>query len=45
MLIGGVVQHHFDDDPNAALMGGLQNLAKILHRSVAGVDRMVVRDS
>src|SRR3954471_12156762 len=44
MLIRGVVQHHFDDDSNTALVSGVKNLAKILQCSIAGMDRVVVGD-
>src|SRR4029077_13578849 len=39
-----VVQHHLDDDPNPTLMSRVQDPAEIVQRSVAGMDRIVVRD-
>ena len=44
MLIGGVVQHHFDDHANAALMGSLEKGFEIVERAVAGMDGGVVGD-
>ena len=44
MLIGGVIQHHFDDDPDAPLMGRVQKLPEILQCSVAGMDGVVIGD-
>ena len=42
MLIGGVIQHHFDDDADSPVVGGLEDLPKILQGSVAGMYGVVI---
>ena len=42
--VGGVVDDHVDDDADPALMGLVDQLAEVLHRSVARVDGRVVGD-
>ena len=44
MGIRGVVDDHVDDDADPALMGLVDQLAEVLHRSVARVDGRVVGD-
>src|SRR5208282_6302480 len=44
MLVGGVIQYHFDDDSNAAAVGRIQKIAEILQGSIAGVDSVVIRN-
>src|SRR5579862_8246826 len=44
MLIGGVVQNHFNDDADFAFVGGVKDFAEILQRSIAGMNRVIVRN-
>ena len=44
MLVRGVVQHHFDDDADSALVRGVQETLEIVQGAVAGMDRGVVGD-
>ena len=44
MLIGGVVQHHFDDHPDAALVGSFQKCFEVVQRAVTGMNRSVIGD-
>ena len=44
MLIRGVIQDHFDDDPDAPLVGRVEKLPEILQCSVAGMDGVVIGD-
>ena len=44
MLIGSVVQDQFDDDTDAALVGGLKKSFEIVQIAVTGVDGPVFRD-
>ena len=39
VLVRGVVQHHFDNDPDTTPMSGVEKLAGILQCPVAGMDR------
>src|SRR2546422_6044535 len=39
VLIRGVVQHHFDDHPDATFMGTLEELLEIFQCSVGGMNR------
>src|ERR1700751_3082637 len=42
MLIGGMVQHHFDDDAQPALVGYRKKALKVLQRSIAGMNGPVI---
>ena len=44
MLVGGVVQNHFDDHADAALVGGLEKELEVVEIAVAGMDGGVVGD-
>ena len=44
MLVGGVVDHEFGDDPQAATLGLDDEAAKILHGPEIGIDVAVVGD-
>ena len=44
MLVGGVIEDHFDDYPYAALMCGLEKTLEVFEIAVTGVDRIVVSD-
>jgi hypothetical protein len=44
MLVGGVVDHQLDDDPDAAGMRCLDESADILERAIGRVDGCIVRD-
>jgi hypothetical protein len=44
MLVGGVIDHEFGNDPHAALLGFLDEALEILHRPEIGIDRAVIRD-
>ena len=44
MLVGGVVQHKFNNDANVALMSCIKEGFEIIERSVAGMDGIVVGD-
>ena len=42
MLIGGVIQHHLDDHPDAALVRRVQKSLEIFQSAVDGVDGGVI---
>ena len=44
MLVGGVVQHQFNDDANVALMSCIKEGFEIVECPVAGMDGIVVGD-
>src|ERR1700685_2037628 len=44
MLIGGVICHKFDNDPDPPLVGRLQKLPEVLQCSIAWMDGVVIRD-
>ena len=44
MLIGGVVEHHFDDHPYAALVGSLEKRLEVLESAVTRMDRTIIGD-
>ena len=44
MLIGCVIDHQIDDDPHAAIPGGLHEFDEIAQRAQCRVDTVVVRD-
>src|SRR5882724_12041765 len=44
VLIRGVVQHHFDDHPDAALVGSFQKYFEVVQRAVTGMDGAVIGD-
>ena len=44
MLIRGVVQHHFNDDAQAAIVRRGQKSFEVLERAVTGMNGGVVRD-
>jgi hypothetical protein len=44
MLIGRVVEDELGDDPQAAPMSGVQELAEVVERAVARMDAVVIRD-
>ena len=44
VLVGGVVDDEFGDDPQAALLGFLDEAAEILHRPEIGIDVAVIGD-
>ena len=44
MLIGRVIEHQFSDDTQTTGVGGVEELAKVVERAVAGMDAVVVRD-
>ena len=44
MLVGSMIQHHFRQNPDAAVVGLLQEILEIPQRSVGGMDVVVVGD-
>ena len=44
MLVRGVIECDIQNDPDAALMGGLDQILHIPHRPVARIDRLVIVD-
>src|SRR6516164_6387342 len=44
MLIGGMIQHHFDDDADAAGMRCFEKPLEVVESAVIGMNRAVVRD-
>ncbi len=42
MLVGRVVDHHVDQDPDAALTRRVGELDEVTERPIAGVDTVVV---
>src|SRR5690349_6188145 len=44
MLVRGMVQHHFNDDANAALVGRIEKSLEVVEGSVGGIDGTVIGD-
>ena len=44
MLVGGVIEHHFGEDADAAAMRLLQKVLEIAQRAIGGMDIVVVGD-
>lgn|SRR5579862_731734 len=44
MLIRGMVEHHLDNDPNAALVGGFEKRLEVIQSAVVGVNGSIIRD-
>ncbi len=42
VLVRSVIQHHLNDDPDSALVGGVEEQLKIVERAVSGMNRPVV---